>query len=177
MPLPDTMSPLEKSLQDYVAHATRTEPDPAAYSAAHRRIDHRTIRLLHAAMGLCTEAGEFIDQLKKHIFYGKPLDRVNLIEELGDSSWYERVAVDALEVTYMDMLKRNVSKLQARFPEKFTETHAKERDLVKERIILESNTDLRYPVNSFPHNTHSYTRSSSVGSGCAYCGLPAEEHD
>ena len=43
-----------------------------------------TLRLLHAAMGLCTESGEFMDMMKKHILYGKTIDEVNLKEELGD---------------------------------------------------------------------------------------------
>ena len=129
-------------MQELVADAVRTEPSPEAYRASLIRLkDPRTIRLLHAAMGLCTEAGEFIDQLKKHIFYGKPLDTVNLIEELGDSSWYERIALDALETGYLDMLQRNVNKLKARFPDKFTEENAQVRDLVKERVILESESE------------------------------------
>lgn len=118
--------------------AVRTEPSTENYTKALVRLsDPRTIRLLHAAMGLCTEAGEFVDQLKKHIFYGKPLDTVNLMEELGDSTWYERIALDALETNYLEMLRRNVAKLKARFPEKFTEENANNRDLNKERNILE----------------------------------------
>ncbi len=125
-------------METTVQKALRTEPDMAAYANAHTRLsDVRTIRLLHVAMGLVTEAGEFLDQLKKHIFYGRPLDTVNLIEELGDSNWYERIGVDALETTFLDMVHRNVAKLQARFPEKFTEDAANNRDLAQERQILE----------------------------------------
>jgi NTP pyrophosphatase (non-canonical NTP hydrolase) len=119
----------------FVADALRTEPE---YGAAVERLqDPRTVRLLHVAMGLCTEAGEFLDVLKKHIFYGKPIDDVNLVEELGDTSWYQRIGCDALEITFTEMLLRNVRKLRARFPEKFTEANANERDLDTERRILE----------------------------------------
>ena len=128
----------EHTLEKFVWAATRTEPSPYEYAKAFNRLaDERTIRLLHAAIGLCTEAGEFLDALKKHIFYGKSLDLVNLKEELGDSSWYERIALDALEVRYLDMLQTNVDKLYARFPEKFAEDKALNRDLEKEREILE----------------------------------------
>jgi hypothetical protein len=141
-------------MEDTVTSAIRTEPNREGYELAHSRLaDIRTLRLLHVAMGLCTEAGEFVDQLKKHIFYGKPLDTVNLIEELGDSSWYERIGVDALEIGYLDMLERNIAKLRARFPEKFSEEHAQTRDLVKERAILES--DAGCTCGSTHGDTHS----------------------
>lgn len=125
-------------MQEFVTDAVRTEPTPADYvKIAARLQDPRTLRLLHVAMGLATEAGEFVDQLKRHIFYGKPIDTVNLIEELGDTSWYERIGCDVLEVTLVEMLERNVAKLKARFPDKFTAEKAVVRDLVAERVELE----------------------------------------
>ena len=48
----------------------------------------RGIRLLHAQLGLHTEGGELADALKRHLFYGKPLDPVNIAEEIGDVFWY-----------------------------------------------------------------------------------------
>lgn len=123
-------------LDYYVTDALRTESADYAVIAA-RLSDPRTIRLLHAAMGLVTEAAEFLDQLKKHIFYGKLLDYVNLGEELGDSTWYQRVALDALETTWLTLLERNSAKLHARFPEKFNEQQAVHRDLDQERRALE----------------------------------------
>ena len=89
-------------------------------------------------MGLATEAGEFLDALKKHIFYGRPVDTVNLIEEIGDVSWYQRIGCDELEISFTEMLLRNVRKLRARFPEKFTEGQANERNLDAERKTLEA---------------------------------------
>ena len=42
----------------------------------------------HAIMSMVTEVGEIVDIFKKHTFYGKPLDRVHLMEECGDLLWY-----------------------------------------------------------------------------------------
>ena len=39
-------------------------------------------------LGLLSEMGEFLDTLKKHFAYGDSLDRVNLLEELGDTAWF-----------------------------------------------------------------------------------------
>lgn len=60
-----------------------------------------TTDFLHATTGGLTEiGGEFADQLKAHIFYGKPLDVVNLGEELGDSWWYIAIAANAANIVH-----------------------------------------------------------------------------
>ncbi len=94
-------------------------------------------RLLHAGIGLATESGEFLDALKKHIFYGKPLDRTNLKEEAGDLMWYIAIALDELGSSFEEVQATNIAKLRARYPEKFTEELAENRDLKTERKILE----------------------------------------
>jgi NTP pyrophosphatase (non-canonical NTP hydrolase) len=97
----------------------------------------RTLCLLHGGIGLATESGEFLDGLKKHIFYGKPIDAVNLAEEMGDLFWYIAVICTALGVTFEDVMERNIAKLQARYGDKFSEHRATNRDLIRERRILE----------------------------------------
>lgn len=97
----------------------------------------RSFDLLHASMGLVTEAGEFQDMLKKHFFYGKPLDEVNLKEEIGDLLWYCAIALEALGTDFESVMQTNIDKLRARYPQEFTEELAENRDLAKERDILE----------------------------------------
>lgn len=116
-------------MKDYIQQAIRTE------SLNCNVVGNE--RLLHAAIGLATESGELLDALKKTIFYGKELDHVNVKEELGDLLWYIAVAMDELGTDFETEMERNIAKLQSRYPEKFTEVHAEERDLVREREILE----------------------------------------
>lgn len=94
-------------------------------------------RLLHAAFGLSTEAGEFLDQLKKHYFYDRALDLTNLREELGDLLWYMAIAMDALDTDFPTEMDRVIRKLRVRFPEKFNPVDANCRDLPAERKELE----------------------------------------
>lgn len=178
-------------------------------------------RLRHACDGFTTEVGEMVDVLKRHEQYGKPIDYVNLIEELGDWAWYfaeamnatgvyqlckdnirdfcdyfqylqhtdnsvsydlpmfrtatDRLtmglsgivnlfhnqtsdelnakdraskclghmleawsmAVTALRADPADIFAKNITKLQARYPDKFTSECALNRDLNKERQVLE----------------------------------------
>ena len=120
----------------YMSDAIRTESRD--FDAMNTRLlDDGVKRLLHAGIGLSTEAGEFLDALKKHIFYGKELDRVNLAEELGDLFWYMAIVGDELGIKFEDVMDRNITKLKARYGENFSEEKAEHRDLDSERKILE----------------------------------------
>jgi NTP pyrophosphatase (non-canonical NTP hydrolase) len=46
------------------------------------------LNLWHAGVGLMTEVGELLDAYKRAIIYGKELDKVNALEEIGDMMWY-----------------------------------------------------------------------------------------
>ena len=76
--------------------------------------------LLNSLMGLCGEAGEAMDLLKKHRFHGHELNRDALIKELGDVAWYLAEAATALDMDLEEILIRNVEKLKARYPEGFS---------------------------------------------------------
>jgi len=123
----------------YVKLALRTESQAFYMNEATLNQD---TRLIHAAMGLATEAGEFLDPLKKALFYGKPVDKVNLTEELGDIMWYIAIACDALGVELGDVMQRNITKLATRYPDKFTTDAAINRDLDAERKVLEGYEDI-----------------------------------
>jgi NTP pyrophosphatase (non-canonical NTP hydrolase) len=45
--------------------------------------------VLHTSSGFLTEIGEVIDVFKKRFAYKKPIDYVNLKEEIGDCLWYD----------------------------------------------------------------------------------------
>ncbi len=95
-------------------------------------------RVLHAAFGLVTEAGELLDALKKSTFYGRELDLTNVKEEAGDILWYLAILFDAIGTDFETEQDRVIAKLKARFPDKFTEKDAFERNLDTERQVLES---------------------------------------
>jgi len=123
--------------KEYQKEVLRTET--LDFKGIENRLSNQaTIRLLHAGIGLATEAGEFLDAIKKHIYYGKELDVTNLIEELGDLYWYINVAQDTLAITTEEVQELNIKKLKARYPNKFTKETALNRDLYVERVILEN---------------------------------------
>ena len=110
-------------------------------------LDVQTRQLLHAAIGLATESGELLDALKKHLFYGKPLDYVNVHEELGDLRFYLELAYDAAGTCDAFIKELNTKKLLTRYKAgKFSQEEALTRDLQAERTELEK---VETPVDKF----------------------------
>lgn len=91
---------------------------------------------LHMVLGMQTEVAELADAYKKHIAYGKDLDLVNVKEELADTCWYIANLCNLHGWDLRDILATNIKKLQVRYPDKFTQENAINRDLAKERVIL-----------------------------------------
>ena len=76
-------------------------------------------RLTTAGVGLAAESGEFLEIVKKMVFQGKPWtddNRDHLIIELGDVMWYVAQACMALDVSFDEVIKGNVKKLEKRYP-------------------------------------------------------------
>jgi NTP pyrophosphatase (non-canonical NTP hydrolase) len=73
------------------------------------------IDLLHMAVGVSGEAGELLDAVKAHVFYCKPLDLTNVIEELGDMEFYMEHMRALLKITREETLAGNINKLGKRY--------------------------------------------------------------
>lgn len=93
--------------------------------------------LLHSIVGTVTEAGEQLEMLSNVLFNGATFDDVNFIEEVGDGFWYAAIGLKQVGANFGDVQHRNIAKLRHRFPQKFTEYDANNRDLFGERRILE----------------------------------------
>ena len=76
--------------------------------------------LINGVMGLCGEAGEAIDIVKKHLHQGHELDKKKLAAELGDIAWYLAETAYALGIPLEDIFRGNLDKLKRRYPEGFT---------------------------------------------------------
>jgi len=190
-----------ETLAEYQQLASRTCPDLGSTEA----------NMFHMNSGIVTEIGEAIDPIKKFIAYKKPIDTVNVGEEIADCCWYvankariflsdkqneliwgemkmfaecmkdfesvEKIKIntiydaanalhsvmpvgdldktdvntcvgipdivllhkvaDYFELDFWQLLTNNIAKLQVRYPEKFTEEAALNRNLEAERKELE----------------------------------------
>ena len=105
---------------------TINEYQRLAMTTLNPALDRRDV-LINGVMGLCGEAGEAIDIVKKHLAQGHELDQEKLIKELGDVAWYLAETAYALDVSLEDVLQRNIDKLRARYPEGFDTKRSVER--------------------------------------------------
>lgn len=84
--------------------------------------------LLHMAVGVAGEAGELLDAVKKATIYNKPLDRENMIEELGDLEFYMSRVRQLIGVSRDEVLAQNYAKLSKRYAEgQYSNKQAQER--------------------------------------------------
>ena len=74
-----------------------------------------TAHLLHMAVGISGEAGELLDAVKKAAIYVKPIDRENVIEELGDLEFYMEGLRQGMGITREETLEHNIAKLSKRY--------------------------------------------------------------
>lgn len=133
---------------EYQALAARTDPD-----RTHQVVDKITeiapngSWLLHSLIGLSGEVGELAAAIQRWLYYGKELDKTNIIEELGDLCWYLAQACRAMDVQLEDVMAANIAKLKFRYPERYTDFHAAEENRNRkeeEKVIYQQVEEKRW---------------------------------
>lgn len=97
---------------DFV-HTLRKDPIKLLSEKTPDKID-----MDHAVFGICGEAGEIADAVKKHTIYNQPLDdkrRAHIIEELGDMEFYLEQLRAVCNITRDEVLYANRDKLAVRY--------------------------------------------------------------
>jgi len=114
------------------AHMVSVLAKPGAVIAA--SLTAEMAHSLHMAIGISGESGELLDAVKKAAIYLKPIDRMNVIEELGDLEFYMEGLRQGLDITREEVLAYNVNKLSTRYKGlKYSDTAAQQRaDKVEE---------------------------------------------
>lgn len=144
---------------EYVRLAVRTESTKNA---------NMTERLEHSAIGCCTETGELMDLIKRQLFYNKALDKKEAAKELGDILWYVAIGCDALGFTMEEIMEANIAKLRARYPDKYTDEQAIQRDTKQEDKAADPLLDVNAHVNcTLPPKGWKCTRFSGHTGPCA----------
>ncbi len=91
--------------------------------------------LMHMVFGICGEAGELLDAVKKYVIYNKELDMDNIIEELGDIEFYMEGFRQELKLNRGYVLLQNVKKLSERYSTgKYSDNQANERADKQENV-------------------------------------------
>lgn len=95
-------------------------------------------RLFHAIIGIATESTELLEAILKALDNDTDIDHVNVREEFFDVMWYLLIGHDTINKNIDDTLQMGFDKLRKRYPDKFTNESAINRDTQAERDILES---------------------------------------
>ena len=93
--------------------------------------------LIHGIIGAAGEAGELVDALTTAILTRQPIDRINVIEEVGDVLWYLALILRSQNSSISQAMELNIEKLKKRYPEQWSQEAVLNRDEKGERKILE----------------------------------------
>jgi len=114
------------STQDYSRFVASITSKPSSnYDALIERMNElnelgvNVPKLMTSYTGICAEAGEYAEVVKKILFQGKPYNAENVFHmkrEIGDILFYIALACEALGMTIDDAFAMNVEKLSARYP-------------------------------------------------------------
>ena len=97
------------NLNEYQELASRTAGSHFSHDQA----------LCNWAMGLCGEAGEYTELIKKELFHGKTVSVDDKIKELGDVLWYLAMCAHENHLSLDQIAQANIDKLAKRYPDKF----------------------------------------------------------
>ena len=78
---------------------------------------HYMPNVLYAAIGICGEAGEVSELVKKYAYHGHAIDKDHLARELGDVLWYVSYMADLFGYSLGEIMAINQEKLAKRYPD------------------------------------------------------------
>ena len=86
------------------------------------------LNVLYAAIGMCGEAGEVSELVKKYAYHGHAIDTEHLARELGDVLWYVSYMAHLFGYSLGKIMAMNQDKLAKRYPDgKFDEERSRNR--------------------------------------------------
>lgn len=90
---------------------------------------HYMPNVLYAAIGMCGEAGEVSELIKKYAYHGHTIDTEHLARELGDVLWYVSYMADLFGYSLGEIMVMNQEKLAKRYPDgKFDADRSRNRE-------------------------------------------------
>ena len=89
---------------------------------------HYMPNVLYAAIGMCGEAGEVSELIKKYAYHEHEIDTEHLARELGDVLWYVTYMAHLFGYSLGEIMEMNQDKLAKRYPDgKFDAERSKNR--------------------------------------------------
>lgn len=105
-------------------------------------ISDKDIMTVWTAIGLAGESGEVADLIKKGVFHRHGVNIEKIKEELGDVMWYLAGLCTVLELDLSEILKDNINKLIARYPNGYSSKDSINRNIEKEKKTLKGTSSI-----------------------------------
>ncbi len=91
---------------------------------------------LHAVLGIDTEAAEILELLMASPIMPTEHFKRKIIDETGDLLWYVALLLKTFDLTFEEVMEKNIEKLKARYPEGFSTDAATHRNAEKESAVF-----------------------------------------
>lgn len=122
------VEPVAAPVEDEFSYADMVRALKKSPATILDELNENDVDLIHMGIGVAGEAGELLDAVKRRAIYRKPLDRENVIEELGDLEFYMEGIRQTLQITREETLEANKRKLGERYKSKvYSDQAAQER--------------------------------------------------
>ncbi len=130
-------------VNSYQQAASRTECDQMKsrrrfHAGESVNPDLTPVRVNHACIGITKEGGELLSLIEKWLYYGQEFNKQKFVDELGDVFWYAALLCNALQIQMGDVMAANIAKLRARFPDKYQDSLAANRDYAAEAAAMDA---------------------------------------
>ena len=99
---------------DVLKYAPNYQLDALKYAPDYQ---HYMPNVLYAAIGMCGEAGEVSELIKKYAYHGYTIDTEHLARELGDVLWYVTYMAHLFGYSLGEIMAMNQEKLAKRYPD------------------------------------------------------------
>lgn len=98
----------------------------------------RTLQdLIHGTLGIFSESTEIAKSILESAKEGKEIDRLNIIEEVGDILWFANLIVEAMGTDWATVMDANIKKLARRYPSGYSDFNATNRNVAAEMAEIQ----------------------------------------
>ena len=89
-----------------------------------KKMENKDLELSNWGLGVAGEAGDIASCIKKVVFHKNEAVKEGIKENIGDMMWYASMICNSLGWDFEEVLEENIKKLNARYPQGFTEKDA-----------------------------------------------------
>lgn len=128
---------LVERIEKHVDALETFEQESSKGNSQVQSLDQGQAETFHALLGMVSEVAEIIELIMPYIENNEVVDTLSFAEEIGDLYWYLAQFQRQFNLDEGTIRQKNIDKLRQRFPDRFDDELALNRDTEKEREVLD----------------------------------------